>query len=85
MKGPPEQPSPEESNRLLLERIAEAADAESLVARARAWSNRPMEEHAAELARALALADAIVRGRGFPARKPPLPVIQVREGPWRPQ
>jgi hypothetical protein len=56
-----------------LANVRRAAEAESDIARAREWRNRTPEEHGRVLGELLDLADAIIKGRGRPGRKEPLP------------
>ncbi|MCC6380925.1 MAG: hypothetical protein IT304_00375 [Dehalococcoidia bacterium] len=60
--------------------IRRAAERESAAARARAWRDAPMEEHARVLAELLDLADMIIAARGGPPPKPPLPANPLHTG-----
>jgi hypothetical protein len=68
----------DEATRKFLKNMALAAERNSLYARAREWRNASPEHHAKVLEQVLALADEIVRSRGRPVEKPPLPTIKIR-------
>lgn len=67
----------EETRRLLLERI-ERTKARDAVEDALRWRHATLEERSETLVALLRLAEAIVRSRGFPVEKPPLPLNPLR-------
>jgi hypothetical protein len=76
--------TPAELNRLLVERMRKAAEAESDVARAKEWRGASPERHGRILEQVIGLADIIRQSRTLPRHVEPPPVIvadRIRRGP----
>ncbi len=72
-----------ESHRLLRERLALAAEAESAEARARQWAGATDGERGRALAELMDFAETVIRSRGRPASRPPLNYPRLKGRPSR--